>query len=252
MRNAVRPLLAKDIIRVWEKGQGKPYLERAMLLLTAALPDVDRNQLADLTIGQRDAILLALRERTLGPTMQMYARCTQCSENLEFTVNTSNIRVVETSQENSGDKSGERELTHQGFLVRYRLPNSWDLAFVRGLGDVVQARSQLLQKCVLEVQYDGAAMTLEDLPCEIVEALTSRMEEDDPQADILFNVQCPSCGFSWLTIFDIVPYLWTEISVAAQRLLVDVHSLARVYGWDQDDILSMSAARRRFYLEIVG
>jgi hypothetical protein len=49
-----------------------------------------------------------------------------------------------------------------------------------------------------------------------------------------------------------VPYLWTEISVAAQRLLIDVHALARAYGWDQDDILGMSSARRRFYLEVVG
>lgn len=244
----MRPLLANDIIRVWEKGQGKPYLERAMLLLTAALPDVDRNQLADLTIGQRDAILLTLRENTLGPTMQMYARCAQCSENLELTVNVSDIRVMDPSQLGPI----ERQVRQNGYVVRYRLPNSWDLAYVRGLGDVMLARSELLQKSVLEAQYDGTIIGSEDLPDEIVEALTSRMEEDDPQADIQFNVRCPTCGFSWQTIFDVVPYLWTEISVAAQRLLIDVHALARAYGWDQDDILSMSSARRRFYLEAVG
>jgi hypothetical protein len=219
-----------------------------MLLLAAALPDVDRDQLADLTIGQRDAILLALREKTLGPTMQMYARCGQCSESLELTVNTADIRLMAVSEE----KPGECELRQNGYAVRYRLPNSWDLAFVRGLGDVLQARSQLLQKCILEAEFNGTTIHPEDLPDEVVNALTSRMEEEDPQADIQFNVRCPTCGFSWQSIFDIVPYLWTEISVAAQRLLVDVHALARAYGWDQDDILSMSAARRRFYLEVVG
>jgi hypothetical protein len=180
--------------------------------------------------------------------MQMYARCGQCSESLELTVNTADIRLMAVSEE----KPGECELRQNGYAVRYRLPNSWDLAFVRGLGDVLQARSQLLQKCILEAEFNGTTIHPEDLPDEVVNALTSRMEEEDPQADIQFNVRCPTCGFSWQTIFDIVPYLWTEISVAAQRLLVDVHALARAYGWDQDDILSMSAARRRFYLEVVG
>lgn len=244
----MRPLLANDIIHVWERGQGKPYLEQAMLLLTAALPHVDRDQLADLTIGQRDAVLLALREKTLGPTLQMYDRCAQCSESLEFTVSTSDIRMMEISEE----KPAERELRRSGYVVRYRLPDSWDLAFVRELGDVARARSQLLQKCILEARYDETAIWPEDLPHEVVIALTEQMEEDDPQADIQFNVRCPTCGFTWQTIFDIVPYLWTEISVAAQRLLIDVHALACAYGWDQDDILAMSAARRRFYLEIVG
>jgi hypothetical protein len=198
MWTAVRTLLANDIIRVWEREQGKPYLERAMLLLTAALPDVDRNQLADLTIGQRDAILLALREKTLGPTLQMYDSCSQCSENLEFTVSASDIRMMEVSEE----KPAERELRQNGYVVRYRRPDSCDLAFVREMGDVAQARSHLLQKCILEVRHSGNVIRSEDVPDDVVAALTARMEEDDPQADIQFNVRCPTCGFSWQTIFD--------------------------------------------------
>jgi hypothetical protein len=31
----------------------------------------------------------------------------------------------------------------------------------------------------------------------------------------------------------------------------EVHRLARVYGWREADILSMSASRRQFYLEMV-
>jgi hypothetical protein len=69
---------------------------------------------------------------------------------------------------------------------------------------------------------------------------------------VRFSVICPSCGCSWQTIFDIVSYLWTEVTVVAQRVLVDVHELARAYGWPETEILSMSAARRQFYLEMVG
>jgi hypothetical protein len=83
----MHPLSASDIVRIWERGQGKPYLERAMLLLSAIFPETERDELAELSVGQRDAFLLALREKTLASQMQAYARCPQCSEHLEITIN---------------------------------------------------------------------------------------------------------------------------------------------------------------------
>jgi hypothetical protein len=55
----MHPLSASDIVRIWERGQGKPYLEQAMLLLSAIFPEMERDELADLSIGQRDAFLLS-------------------------------------------------------------------------------------------------------------------------------------------------------------------------------------------------
>ncbi len=52
--------------------------------------------------------------------------------------------------------------------------------------------------------------------------------------------------------FDILSYLWTEIEDWAQRLLVDVHTLAVSYGWSERDILALSPRRRRMYLELLG
>jgi len=51
--------------------------------------------------------------------------------------------------------------------------------------------------------------------------------------------------------FDIASFFWAEICVQAKRLLREVHTLARAYGWREMDILSMSPARRQFYLEMV-
>jgi hypothetical protein len=53
-------------------------------------------------------------------------------------------------------------------------------------------------------------------------------------------------------MFDIVPYLWTEINAWAMRLLREIHSLATAYGWREADILAMSAVRRHWYLEMIG
>jgi hypothetical protein len=180
--------------------------------------------------------------------MQAYARCPQCSEHLEITVNIPDIQVMPP-----GDPRLPEYWWQEGdYQVRYRLPNSWDLAAIRRIPNVGLARSQLLNQCVLEAQCEGVGLQPKDLPEEIVMGLTAQMEEQDPQADVRFSVICPSCGCSWQTIFDIVSYLWTEVTVVAQRVLVDVHELARAYGWPETEILSMSAARRQFYLEMVG
>lgn len=244
----MHPLSASDIVRIWERGQGKPYLERAMLLLSAIFPETERDELASLSVGQRDAFLLALREKTLGSQIQAYARCPQCSENLEITINIPDIQVMQP-----GDAKPPEYWWQEGdYQMRYRLLNSWDLATIRRIPDVVLARGQLLRLCVLEAQRQGVRVPPEDLPEEMVGVLTAQMEEQDPQADVRFNVSCPVCGSSWQTIFDIVSYLWTEVTVVAQRALMDVHELARAYGWHEMEILSMSAARRQLYLEMVG
>jgi hypothetical protein len=77
------------------------------------------------------------------------------------------------------------------------------------------------------------------------------MADCDPQADVEIARTCSACGHQWQTSFDIVSFFWTEICAQAKRLLREVDILARVYGWREADILSMSAARRRAYLEMV-
>ncbi|MHC4352435.1 MAG: phage baseplate protein, partial [Planctomycetota bacterium] len=60
-----------------------------------------------------------------------------------------------------------------------------------------------------------------------------------------------TCRHKWQKVFDIVTFLWEEISLHAKGLLQEVHSIASVYGWREDDILSMSSARRQYYLHMV-
>ena len=75
------------------------------------------------------------------------------------------------------------------------------------------------------------------------------MEARDPQAETLLDFECPACGLRWQALFDILPFLWTELQARARNLLNDVHDLARAYGGSEKDILGMSAVRRRYYLE---
>src|ERR1019366_2327941 len=51
---------------VWEWGNSQPPVQRALVLLAAAHPESSPDALANLSIGRRDARLIALRELTFG------------------------------------------------------------------------------------------------------------------------------------------------------------------------------------------
>lgn len=236
------------MITIWETGQSQHPIDRAITLLNFAYPDKSLDELASLSIGQRDASLLTLREITLGSKMASYAECPQCAERLEFTINVADIRVTPPIPA----INQEYLLTSGNLQLRFRLPNSKDLAAVVGYEDVNQARHVIGQRCVLAVHHDGVVISNKELTPDLMTVLAQQMAECDPQAEILLNLTCPACNHHWQILFDIVAFFWSEISVQAKRLLREVHTLARFYGWREADILAMSAIRRQFYLDLAS
>ena len=91
-----------------------------------------------------------------------------------------------------------------------------------------------------------------DLSKDVVAGLIAHMAECDNQAEVILSLECPECGHCWQLIFDIVSFFWSEISAQAKRLLNEVHTMAMAYGWRETDILSMSATRKQFYLEMIN
>jgi hypothetical protein len=73
----MRLLSASDVITVWESGQQLHPLERAILLLSATYPDQSEQQLAMLSVGQRDRHLLNLRQMTMGSRLNSLMACPQ-------------------------------------------------------------------------------------------------------------------------------------------------------------------------------
>lgn len=244
----MRSLSAREIVQVWEVGQGQHPIDRALALLACGYPEFAAPDLVTLTVGQRDAYLLTLREQTFGPKLNSVATCPHCREQLEFDLKVSDIRVVELDH----SVQPEYSLTTEGLNLRFRLPNSQDLAAIVESKDVESAAATLVQRCVLAVDRDGQAGKDHPLPQRAIAALAEYMTECDPQAEIYLALTCPACGHAWSALFDIVDFFWTELSAEAQRLLQEVHLLARFYGWSETEILSMSAVRRQFYLNLIG
>lgn len=241
----MRALSAADVVRAWEAGRDRHPVDRALLLLSLADTSLTWDQVAELTVGQRNGRLLALREATLGATLNGYAECPSCGEALEFSADARAIRLPEPV-------AATFSLTAEGFDLVVRLVTSRDLAAVGDLADIGQARQLLVERCVQEASRNGEAIAVTHLPDAVVPALAEAMSDHDPQAETRFRLTCFNCQHEWSALFDIVSYFWTEIEAYAKRLLAEVDVLARTYAWREADILSMSSDRRKYYLDLVG
>jgi hypothetical protein len=250
----MRPLTASDILKVWEQGEGQPAIDRALTMLAVACPELSYDELAALSIGRRDARLFELRQLTFGPRLDGFTACPQCEERLEFALDTAAIRDRHLSSSSAstsvpaGDDEFEFEMN--GDALRFRLPNSGDLAAVATCKDVGAARRLLAERCMLRASrnFDEAA----ELSSDALARLAERIGQCAPATDVMLDFACPSCGHGWQAMLDIAAFFWAEIAAGARRLLREVHLLASAYGWREAEILTMSARRRQAYLEMIG
>lgn len=244
----MRPLSAVELLGVWEQGLAQPPTQRALALLAAACPEASPNALAELSIGQRDARLLTLREWTFGSNVVSLATCRACGERLELTFEVANIRV-----EPETEPAETLGLVNDGYEVQFRLPNSLDLAAISGNdANVAASRRLLLERCLVAAHQGGKPASPDQLPADVVNAVVEQMAQVDPQADVQLKLTCPACDHQWQVAFDIVSFFCSEISAWAHRVLREVHILASAYGWREADILAMSPWRRQLYLEMVS
>lgn len=243
----MRPLTAVELLDAWERGLSKPACVRALDLLAAACPDYSSDAVAALEIGERDRWLLTLREWTFGHSLESVIHCSRCNERLEWTLDVSDLRVSKQS-----GRPADLAINVSGYSASFRLPNSLDLLAIADCTDAATASDVLLKRCVLETRLGGREIASDELPVEVEDAIVEMMAQADPQADIQLDLSCPSCDHQWQALFDIDSFFWNEINAWAQRILGEVHVLARAYGWRETDILNLSPWRRQLYLNLVA
>lgn len=248
----MRALMASEQLQVWERGRRQPSARRAMLLLAAASPETSPGELAQFSIGQRDACLLTLREWMFGAQIQGIAACPKCRERLELMFDVAEIRVAKDLE--TALPVASHLLRIDGYEVRFRPPNTTDLEAIATCQTAEAARDQLLARCTLEIRRGkkNAKTHAAQLPPKVVGALVEKMALVDPQANVQLSFTCPVCLHGWSAAFDIASFLWSEINDWAERVLRQIHIIASAYGWREADILEMSAERRSYYLEMIG
>src|SRR5947207_1384602 len=135
---------SRAIVSAWDAGEGQGAVERALVLLGAALPHLTREQLEALTVGEMDALLLELRERTIGPALRCRSSCPRCAAGLEFAAEVGVLRAATSLP------GGDLFLDAAGWALRFRVPGVRDLQFAARAPDDAAARATLVERCVLE------------------------------------------------------------------------------------------------------
>ena len=240
----MQALSPEQILALWETSRPQHPLDRPLTILAAATPGESRAALADLPIGERDARLLELRALVFGPRAEGFAECPHCAERVEFPLDLAALAPSPGGRASASpsDAPAEHTMETNGVSLRFRMPTSRDLAAAATAIEKADSLRLLVQRCSAQ----------EDLPDETIAALSRAMLEADPQAEITLRLTCPACGREWDLLFDVAEFFWREISAHAQRLLREIDTLARAYGWAEREILSLPAQRRQTYLEMLA
>lgn len=242
----MRPLTADELLQVWESGLKRPLLEKSLHLLGIACSPTSLNTMAQLSIGERDARLLQVREWLFGSRLYNTAHCPECATLVEWETDLNALQLPPLLPDVA---SKIFSIEMDGFHLRFRLLNSNDL--LKATSEKVTEPRKMLAQCILDMQHEEQQCDATSLPDSIWEALQQRISEADPQADIQMMVHCPDCSNAWQIPFDIMSYLWIEIDNWAKHMLQEVFVLAKAFSWSETAILNMSAQRRQLYLEML-
>lgn len=230
----MRALTDTDCLGLSDHGLRRHPMDRALLVLQAALPEASHESLPDWTLGRRDRALAELHCLSFGPTLSGWLECERCAERLEFDIDARALANAEAG-------GGPVEINGWTF----RLPTIRDLARAAAAGEASAMVRKLLESCVLAGEDVGPWSEAD------IESIGERMEAADPLAETRLMFRCAGCGHEWAATLDMASFVWEQVAASAGRVAAEVHALASAYGWTEAEILSLSGARRARYLEMV-
>lgn len=173
---------------------------------------VSKELVAEMLIGDRDYLLLRLRQVSLGDQVEQVMRCpsTACGKkaDVEFLISELPVRRVPTVQLwyefdlSAPARSEDARSNH----VTLRLPVGLDLEAVLDCKDLnpALANTRLFARIVKSVGHsrvDEAAAR--DLPLRLRGEITDFLRGITPGPDLKIDIQCPHCGTDMSYGFDL-------------------------------------------------
>jgi hypothetical protein len=219
----------------------------------------DVNQLS---LGDRDTLLLHARRLTFGGQIDCVLPCPECKERMDFQLQVDRLLAPQDVGAPSRFFEETMETGGERFRVRFRVPSGADLedALRVPKRKPMEAVEAVLARIVESVRSEGAledgsagtTISIDQWPTGLAARVTERMAELDPQAETALRLTCPACRQSFTTFFDIGDYFFRELRTREQRRYREVHQLALAYHWSETEILSMSPRKRQLYLDLLA
>jgi hypothetical protein len=233
----------RELLDLWDHVGALPPARRADALAAVVSPERPSSELANLSLGQRDRLLLSVLAANFTPSVAGVVDCGGCAAPVEIAIRCADLLDTEPP--------GEPEpFDYDNWQIRWRLPTAADLLAADQLTNQADTPRFLLRRCVLDVSGPTDHETLDDLPEAVHAKLVETIGAHDPLTDVELDVSCPTCGWHQHVGLDAAALVWHEINWRAGELIRDVDALAHAYGWTEADVLALSPRRRRAYLEL--
>lgn len=222
-----------------------------------AIEHVDDALARQLTVGDRQYLMMKLREATFGPYVALVTRCSwpDCGEKVDIDFEIPDVPVRATD----GNPIHTVRLTQaadpQQRQIDFRLPTGADQERCAPLLDSnpAEALHALLEACILAI--DSAEPTspqIAELSPAARAELEAAMAAAAPGPAMTMEASCPGCGRAFLVPLDIADLFFGEARVTEDLLYRQVHYLAYHYHWGESEILSMPRSKRLRYVELLS
>lgn len=229
---------AGELLDLWEQGTALGPVERALALAGAA--GAEKGELRGRPYGRTNAGVLALREAMIGPDLAATASCPGCGTRVEFAVSGAGLRADATQRDGGAVDAGE-------YVVDWRPPTPNDLLEAAGAAEPGWA---LRRRCLVVASATGDPVDPATVSADLLDRAEAAMAEGDPLAEVMVGLTCPECGTAFESDLDLGSFVWAEVESRAQRVLQEVDTLGRAYGWTEGDVLGLSETRRSAYLRL--
>jgi hypothetical protein len=218
----------------------------------------------ELLVGDRQFLLLKLRQLTFGDRVDVSVRCPwpDCGEPVDVDFLISQVPLKEAAvparvQELalSPQAAADSGLPPQAARLCFRLPTGADQEALSPqlARNEAEALSALLARCVEQIGDDPASTeSVQRLSPLARLEIERRMEETAPGVELTMEATCPQCGRSFAAPFDAQDFILGEARASRDLLMREVHYLAYHYHWSEHDILDMPRERRRRYIGILA
>jgi len=178
------------------------------------------------SLGAADRALVALHRELVGRDLQTSVRCVGCGEQSVVALGPDDLPAPSSRTRWFAPGMGLREPTY---------------ADLQGLPtDAAEATAELVRRC----RAGTATMTSR------VAGGSDLAAVDDSLTGPVVLV-CPGCGALVEAALDVVPLVLADLVLVADEVDLEIHLLARAYGWDLAVIEALPAARRHRFAELV-
>ncbi len=237
----------RQLLEAWESAPVASAMDRADVLLALARPDISPEALTQLPLGERERALLELRRSLLGPHMAALAACPRCGErhDVEFDIDA----LLDAFPARAPVTVRVR---HGGLTLTVRTLTVGDQDEVARLPEGDDVARALFARCVVAARRGKQPVDPGAITAGARAAVAQALATADPLCQLSTDLACAGCGERWTVQLDTAAYLWRELHDWAEGVLWDVHTLARAYGWTEDDVLRLSPRRRALYVSLAG